>query len=304
MFSFIVKIIDKMAKIPARALLAFMMDMFARNERAISRQRELVADKAGAEASSARALVTALAKTSLYAELWELVEAENVERLNRGKATRNLGAVLEGIARYDVDPDQLGKVIAELSKRTIPHPTDRHPPIGERMKALGIEPGSITAIDLTVPDNSAALLFRNAAALGENLSVIEHKRMADLGLAPPAGRGTGGVGRHLSAIYRLATSMACADGSMRPEEVRAAEAAGTELFEGFEATDFRQNCACAEEVPDMESLTEELNDLLDDSQKRSVVTYLTRIAEADGNVTVGEQVYIEAVAAELGVSAS
>lgn len=304
LFSFVMKIVDKLAKIPARALLAFMMDIFARNERAVSRQREFVADKAGAEASSARALITALAKTSFYAELWEAAEVENIDRLNRGKATRNLGTVLEGKARYDVDHEQLEMVIAEMSKRTIPHPTDRHPAIGKRMAALGVEAASITPEDLAVPESSAALLLRNAVALGENLSVIEHKRMAELGLVPPAGRGTGGAGRYLSVIYRLVVAMSGSDGRISNERVQVAEALGAELFPEFETTDFRQAISYAADIPDLEVLTQELNGLLDGDGKRTAINYLMRAAESGGQMSLAEQVYIEAVAEELGVPAA
>lgn len=297
------KIHHGIAKVPARAILHFVMDVFAVNERAISRQRELVADQAGAEASSAKALVTALTKTTLYADLWDILQKENINRLNRGKATRNLSSVLEGKARYDVNRKELAKVIAEVAKRSIPHPTDRHPPIGARMKSLGIDAASIADTDMQIPENSAVLLFRNAVALEENLSVMEHKRMADLGFAPPVGRGTGGVGKHFSAIYRIAAAMVAADGRVGAEEVREAETTGAELFPGFEPTDFRQACDYAGEIPDMELLTEELNELLDETQKGAVIAYLTKIAEVDGDLSLGEQVYIEAVAEELGVAA-
>jgi len=296
------KIHHGLAKLPARALLSFMMDIFAINERAISRQRELLADQAGTEASSAKALVTALTKISLYAGLWDILQHENVDRLNRGKATRNLCSVLEGKARYDVNREEMVKVIAEVVKRSTPHPTDSHPTIGKRMKSLGIDAASITDADMTVPENSAILLFRNAVALEENLSVMEHKRMADLGYAPPIGRGTGGVGQHLSAIYRIAAAMAAADGRMDVGEIRAAETSGAELFPGFESTDLRQACDYANEIPEMEFLTGELNEFLDEAQKGSVIAYLRKIAEADGELSLGEQVYIEAVAEELGVS--
>lgn len=298
------KIHHGIAKVPARAILHFVMDVFAMNERAISRQRELVADQAGAEASSPQALVTALTKTSLYAGLWDVLQNENIDRLNRGKATRNLSSVLEGKARYDVDRNELAKVIAEVAKRSIPHPTDRHPPIGARMKSLGIDAASITDADMEIPENSAILLFRNAGTFEENLSVMEHKRMADMGFAPPLGRGTGGAGQHFSAIYRIAAAMIAVDRKVGAEEVLVAEAAGAELFPGFEQTDFRQACNYAGEIPDMELLTGELNEFLDETQKNSIITYLRKIAEADGDLSLGEQVYIEAVAEEMGVPAA
>lgn len=293
-----------LAKIPARALLSFIMDIFAMNERAISRQRELLADQAGAEASSGKALITALTKTAFYSVLWEGLRNENIDRLHRGKASRNLSGVLEGKVRYDINDEKLTKAIAEVSKRTVPHPTDSHPPIGVRMKSLGIDAGSIAVDDMAIPENSAILLFRNATALEESLSVMEHKHLADQGLAPPTGRGTGGAGRHLSVIYRLAVAMGGPDSKISDERVRVAEAAGAELFPDFEATDFRQAISYAADIPDLEILAEDLNELMDGDQKQTVISYLKRVAESDGPMNLGEQVYIEAVAEELGVPAA
>jgi Zn-dependent protease with chaperone function len=44
--------------------------VFAQNETAIGRERELKADEAGAEASSPLALATSLIKVSLFAAFW------------------------------------------------------------------------------------------------------------------------------------------------------------------------------------------------------------------------------------------
>lgn len=289
-----------LAKLPARAMLSFMMDMFATNERAISRERELLADRAGAEASSPVALATALVKVGLFADLWDSVLAENVDRLNNGKATRNLSNVLEGYVRYDIDMANVGKTLSRVAKRAIPHPTDTHPPIGRRLKALKVDPASIGETALAVPEHSAIGLFGNAAALEETLSAMEHKRLVEMGFVPQGVRGTGGAGRHLSAIYRAAVPMMAPDGRVEPDAVRTAEAAGEEYFPGFDRTDFRQACANAAEAPAMESVAEELNELLDEDQKKAVVTWLARIAGAPADIGIGEALYIDALATELG----
>ncbi len=291
-----------LAKLPARAMLSFMMDIFAMNERAIGRVREMLADQAGAEAASSRALGTALVKVSLYAGLWHRLHFDNVERLNRGKATRNLSSLLESWARYDFERGDVKKILAAVAKQSTPHPTDTHPPLAKRLKALNVSLDSIGEADLLVPDQSAMLLFRNATVLEERLSIMEHKHMADLGLAPATGRGSGGAGRHLSAIYRIAVAMKSAEGGLDANALRAAENFGTELFPEFDSTDFRQACDYADEIPDLDSLIETLNELLDAAQKNSVVAFLRRVAEANGDVSLAEQVYIDSVAEELGVA--
>ena len=171
------------------------------------------------------------------------------------------------------------------------------------MAALGVDSASIAAGDLAPPENSAALLLRNAVALGENLSVIEHKRMSELGLAPPAGRGTGGATRYLSIVYRLVVAMSGSDNKMSGVRVRMAEALGAELFPEFEATDFRQAINYASDIPDLEVMTADLKELMDSSERRTVTDYLARVAESEGQMSLAEQVYIEAVAEELGVAA-
>ena len=79
-----------LAKIPAVSILSYMIDVFASNERPIGRERELVADKAGAEVASAQALASALVKLSLYSGFWEHTRSANLERLYQGKVSRNL----------------------------------------------------------------------------------------------------------------------------------------------------------------------------------------------------------------------
>lgn len=292
-----------LAKLPARAMLSFMMDMFAANERAIGRQRELLADKAGAEAASPSALASALVKVGLYAELWDSVLDENVVRLNQGKATRNLSSLLECRARYDIDLENAKKMFAAVAKRSIPHPTDTHPPVGKRLKALGVDPASIALDALKVPEQSAIGLFGNAAMLEENLSAMEHKHMVELGLVPGGARGSGGANRPLALTYRMAVPLITGGQGIDPLVVRAAEASGAEFFAGFDTTDFRQACHSGEEDPPLEVLALELKELTDDEHRRAVVRWLERIAGAAGEPEMSSALFIDAAATELGVAA-
>lgn len=289
-----------LAKLPARAMLSFMMNMFAMNERAISRRRELIADQAGAEVASPRALATALIKVGLYAEVWDHVAAENIDRLNRGKATRNLSSLLESRVRYDIDHADVAKIIKKVAKRSIPHPTDTHPPVGRRLKALGVDPASIGEAALQVAERSAIGLFGNAVALEENLSVMEHKRIMDMGFVPAGPKGSGGARRQMSTIYRVAVPMMAGNGRIRPEAMQIAETAGEELFPEFDSTDFRQACDYAEEIPELEVMAEELNESLDLDQKKAIINWLARIAGAAGEIGLGEAMYIDAFATEIG----
>ncbi|MDH5411405.1 MAG: M48 family metalloprotease, partial [Alphaproteobacteria bacterium] len=150
--------IGALAKLPAKAMLTFMMDVFAMNERSIGRERELRADEAGAEASSPMALVTSLVKVSLYVQIWGYIQGENLHRLAHGKTTRNLSSLLESRARFDIEHKKMDEIIDIVAESRISHPTDTHPTVSERMKSLAVERSQIDKSQILVPEVSAVML--------------------------------------------------------------------------------------------------------------------------------------------------
>lgn len=291
-----------LAKLPAKAMLSFMMDVFAKNVRAIGRERELRADEAGAEASSAMALITSLMKLSLYGQIWGYIQAENLHRLANGMTTRNLSSLLESRARFDIEHKKIDEIIDAVAETRTSHPTDTHPTVSERMKSLAVERADIDKSQILVPETSAVLLFRNALALEEKLTVMEHKLMADAGFVQPGGRGRDASTRHLAPIYRVAAAIIMADGVIDINEIHRAELAGEEAFPGFDSTDFRQACDYVDDTADSVALAGDLNDHLDQEQKLALIVYLKSIAESDGEVDWAEQDLIDTVAAEMGVA--
>lgn len=292
------------AKMPARAMLSLTMNVFAMNRGAISRERELLADQAGAEASSPKSLVTALIKISAYSLLWDEIQRENIDRLNDGRTTRNLSSLLESRGRHDIETHTLDEIVDLVAKHSTAHPFDTHPTVSQRMKALGVERNAIDKADVLVPESSAALLFRNALAAEEKLTAMEHKLMKDLGHVDSAQRGREASTRYLAPIYRAAAAVIMMDGQVKAQEIHKAEIAGAEAFPGFDSTDFRQACDYVEDNPDPVGLASDLKDRLNPEQKVAVVAYLKSIAESDGEVDWAEQDFIETVAAELGIVAA
>jgi Zn-dependent protease with chaperone function/uncharacterized tellurite resistance protein B-like protein len=292
------------AKLPARAMLSLTMNVFAMNKGALSRERELLADQAGAEASSPKALVTSLIKISAYSQLWDAIHRENIDRLNDGRTTRNLSSLLESRGRHDIETHTLDEIIDLVAKHSTAHPFDTHPTVSQRMKSLGVERDAIDKADLLVPESSAALLFRNSLAVEEKLTVMEHKLMKDLGYVAATGKGRQDSTRYLAPIYRAAAAVIMMDGEIKSEEIHRAEIAGAEAFPGFDSTDFRQACDYVDDVPNLNILTRDLTDQLDPDQKVTLIAYLKSIAEADGEVDWAEQDFIDSVAGELGVSAA
>ena len=292
------------AKLPARAMLSLTMNVFAMNRGALSRERELLADQAGAEASSPKALVTALIKISAYSQLWDAIHRENIDRLNDGRTTRNLSSLLESRGRHDIETHTLDEIIDLVAKHSTAHPFDTHPTVSQRMKSLGVERDAIDKADLLVPESSAALLFRNSLAVEEKLTAMEHKLMKYLGYVAATGKGRQDSTRYLAPIYRAAAAVIMMDGEIKTQEIHKAEVAGAEAFPGFDSTDFRQACDYVDDTPNPIMLADDLNDRLNPDQKSALVAYLKAIAEADGEVDWAEQDFIESVAAELGVSAA
>lgn len=295
--------ISGLAKLPAKAMLSFMMDIFARNERTIGRERELLADQAGAEAASAQALVTSLIKVSLYARIWDFIQAENVARLNKGRTTRNLSSLLESRARFDIEHKKMDEIIDAVAETSISHPTDTHPTVSERMESLGVERSQIDKSQILVPESSAILLFRNALALEEKLTVMEHKLMAAAGFVQGGAKGRSDSIRRLAPIYRAAAAIVMADGVIDIDEIHRAEVAGAEVFPGFDSTDFRQACDYVDDNPDAAGIGSDLNDVLNPEQKTSLIAYLKDIAASDGEVDWAEQQFIEELAEEIGAPA-
>jgi len=291
------------AKLPARAMLSLTMNVFAMNRGALSRERELLADQAGAEAASAKALVTSLIKISAYSLLWDVIHNENVERLNRGRTTRNLSSLLESRGRHDIETHTLDEIIERVAKHSVAHPFDTHPTVSQRMKSLGVERKDIDKADIMVPETSAALLFRNCLAVEEKLTVMEHKLMETLGFVDATGKGRQDSTRYLAPIYRAAAAVIMMDGEVKTSEIHHAEIAGAEAFPGFDSTDFRQACDYVEDNPSAADIADDLNDTLAPEQKTALIAYLKDIAASDGEVDWAERQFIEEVAQELGVAA-
>lgn len=127
-------------KLPGLLLMQSIAMVMAVAVARVRRARELEADRVAAELSSPEAFARALAKLSLLTILWGPFRAANVRYLRSGRARSNLCADFlessEGLLGT-MDRDQLRRAVLSSQLR---HPTDVHPPIGERIRALGLNP--------------------------------------------------------------------------------------------------------------------------------------------------------------------
>ncbi len=291
-----------LAKLPAIAMLSYMYELFATNVAKISRDREHEADKAGAEAGSALALSTALIKVSLYSSLWNHARKQNIERLNQGKIASNLSVVFLDSAKYDVDHEHIIESLESTLGQSISHPTDSHPPISTRLKALGIRADQITKGMLLVPEDAAIHLLDKAQEIEEEITLVEHNLMVACGFANPPEKAE--RNHLLHATYSLAAAMIAVDGKLDRDEVAVAEGIGQHLFEEFDSVEFREYCNNHEQIPDVAKLSEAMSEVLEDEHKDLIINYLRAISEADGNVSEEQKLVLQKIAGGLGISSS
>lgn len=136
--------------LPALITLGLLYDIFAVNVAKVSRKRELEADRAGAECATNRDIATALLKATWYDERWELALDRNAKRLTELTVVENLSA--EFRATEGDHPADLAVLMLAVPN----HPVDSHPPLAERLQALGFSESSFDARDVAPAVVSAA----------------------------------------------------------------------------------------------------------------------------------------------------
>ena len=132
------------ALIPAIYMLAFFLECFAGAENRISREREIAADAVAAGTVGAAHIATALAKIVAFTGMWDSLTAVMQESLQKGSITfageeydaqqffSNASTVFAYMVANNAEP----KALEGLDAKTIPHPTDSHPPLSTRLGAL------------------------------------------------------------------------------------------------------------------------------------------------------------------------
>lgn len=166
--------------LPGYAVLMFFMERFAVAESKISRVRELQADNAATEASSSHALICSLLKLGAFAPLWPSVQKVMAESLNEGKFMINASKLFSESAVDCLDKDTLFNSV----NISIPHPTDSHPTISQRMENLGfsVDGFKATYANQGVSD-SAIELLSNPEEIEKALTMFELRVLLELGHA-------------------------------------------------------------------------------------------------------------------------
>ncbi|MGZ8251554.1 MAG: M48 family metallopeptidase [Methylophilaceae bacterium] len=170
------------ATLPAVALLNLCLEQFATVERTIGRERELIADKAGAEASSSKDLARALIKVSLYTSQWDALTKKHIELLSEGNYFHNLALTYSeicGSLHSELNWSEAQNILGQYVQT---HPIDTHPPMSERLNALGIPISEIELIDVRPAEDASILLIPNADEYEKEMTLFEIKFLQAIGV--------------------------------------------------------------------------------------------------------------------------
>jgi Zn-dependent protease with chaperone function len=164
-----------LALLPAIAVFGFFLECFAVAENRQSRHRELLADEAGAQATSNRTMASALVKVHAFAGIWNAVERASAEALRQGGIYTNASALF---ARAVLD-SATSAALDGIADRHTSHPTDSHPPLAVRLASLRIDLPSVAAEALVVnPTQPAASLIPELERQEEVLSDAYQRLLA------------------------------------------------------------------------------------------------------------------------------
>ncbi|MBI2865206.1 MAG: M48 family metalloprotease [Chloroflexi bacterium] len=156
------------ALLPALAIFGYFLECFSVAESEISRDRELVADREGANISDRASASTAQVKIHAFAGLWDGFQSAAVGVLRQGKAFVNASLAYAQAVSDHANPEAL-KGIAETQ---VSHPTNSHPPLGSRLQSLGCSLEDLAEAALAVnPIQPAVALIADPETKEKELSL-------------------------------------------------------------------------------------------------------------------------------------
>ena len=103
-----------MMSLPVLAIIGFIQSQFTVAERAISRDRELEADKNGAANNGPLTLISALIEFSYFSIFWKSLRNYNVEKLNEGIIYNNISLLYAEMAKIEYEKMSFEDVYQDL----------------------------------------------------------------------------------------------------------------------------------------------------------------------------------------------
>ena len=171
-----------LGRIPALAALSAYLTRFAVSERTVGRERELLADEAGASVANPKALATALLKLALFSANWDWLTQQHVAELAEGRTYLKLATTFTDVSELspDVDWPELRNSVAATVQA---HPTDTHPTFAERLQALDVSSEDLQAADCDHPIRASCTMLGDADEIDSKLSDLEGSWLLAIGAA-------------------------------------------------------------------------------------------------------------------------
>lgn len=171
----------QLSLLPSFLFMNYFLNSFSAAEKKIGRERELNADMVGVKVTNPTIMATALSKIHIYQQAWQITLSKMIEAISENKHIINLSMFFSSVC--SLVPTELLKKEIQINT-TVPHPTDTHPSLTSRLDAINISQNTINPNDLTAPCHECAIiLIQNAEMLEQELSLLEHQKLIDLGIA-------------------------------------------------------------------------------------------------------------------------
>jgi Zn-dependent protease with chaperone function len=158
---------QSIALLPAISIFNYFLECFSVAESRISRDRELCADKEGADITDPPTIASALVKVHAYSPLWDTLREAAVRELQGGRAFINTSKTYAEAVAHNAKPD----ILHGVAETHLSHPTDSHPPLAVRLEALKVTIEHVSADALDVqPVQPAIDLIENAEKIEKEIS--------------------------------------------------------------------------------------------------------------------------------------
>jgi Zn-dependent protease with chaperone function len=188
--------IGSLSLYPSLYMMGFFLECFAGAEKSVSREREIAADAVAAETAGTLSIATALVKIVGFTSVWDQVVSGMKDGLLAGYLNidgerydaRQFFANVSEVFALTVAAQAQPNALDGLDEKTIPHPTDSHPPLSIRLAALGKQLSEIRSDALNLPPHpSSNEIIDNCEELEVQLSNVEQALLCpeQAGRTPP-----------------------------------------------------------------------------------------------------------------------
>lgn len=173
------EIIRHVVLMPVFVILTYFINVFAKSENQISRERELLADSEAAKVGGPHNLATALVKVHAFSNVWIAIQQGMQEVFKKNKKLLLNASLFFQEIVYEMEKYE---ILKNVSEEGFIHPTDSHPSLSQRLKNLNLSPSDIiNDVIKTKPKQPAINLFDKIEILEEKLTELEYVWMIKMG---------------------------------------------------------------------------------------------------------------------------